>query len=56
MFRGECLEGGIKLTGYDTDEERYCAIRGGEVDTEEGTCKTGENICSLADYFTGNCK
>ncbi len=29
LLRGECRQGGIRVAGYDTTEERHCAIRGG---------------------------
>ena len=30
LFRGNCPAGGLKVTGYDTWDEKYCAIRGGK--------------------------
>ena len=30
LMRGECPIGGLKVTGY-TEQERYCAIRGGTI-------------------------
>jgi uncharacterized protein len=29
LLRGRCPKGGIRVTGYATQEERFCAIRGG---------------------------
>jgi putative hemolysin len=29
LLRGRCPKGGIRVTGYATPEERFCAIRGG---------------------------
>jgi putative hemolysin len=42
LFRGDCPEGGVKITGYDNDAEIYCAITGGQVEgvgTETPMCK-----------------
>ncbi|MEZ4583733.1 MAG: hypothetical protein R3A10_19215 [Caldilineaceae bacterium] len=45
LMRGECPDGGVKVTGYATDAARFCAITGGEYtvtdesgDQEQGTC------------------
>jgi len=64
MFRGECPEGGVDVTGHTTPAARMCVITGGtytaadkkSVDTEEGTCtlKNG-TICSAWDYYNGKC-
>jgi putative hemolysin len=56
LLRGECPEGGVKVTGYDTDEEVYCAITGGEVNMDNETCTTPEGKeCSLKEFFNLSC-
>jgi hypothetical protein len=64
LFRGECPEGGVKVTGYATDAAVFCAITGGEYTVtgnsgaadEQGTCafKDGTS-CDVWDNFNGKC-
>jgi hypothetical protein len=64
MYRGDCPEGGIKITGYITEAAIYCAITGGEyaitdksgAQDEQGTCtfKSGKT-CDAWEYFNGTC-
>ncbi len=64
MLRGECPNGGIRITGYITPAAQYCAITGGEYKVtgnsktgqEQGTCtfKNGKT-CDVWDYFAGKC-
>ena len=64
MMRGECPEGGVKVTGYVTQAAVFCAITGGEyavtsnsgaVD-EQGTCTfKDDTTCDVWEYFAGNC-
>lgn len=30
LLRGECPVGGVKITGYDNEDQSYCAITGGQ--------------------------
>ncbi len=53
MFRGDCPIGGRRVVGYITEEERFCAIRGGTVNREN--CEIGEKICGLVEYYSGVC-
>ena len=65
LLRGECPEGGIKVTGYVTPQARYCAIRGGDYvvtreqtsDTpEEGSCTLpGAQTCGALALYEGRC-
>jgi putative hemolysin len=64
LYRGECPEGGVKITGYTTDAAVFCAITGGEYAVtgnsgaadEQGTCtfKNG-TTCDVWEYFNGIC-
>ena len=63
LLRGVCPEGGLKITGYATDAEVYCAITGGtynvpneKAEKEQGTCefKSGKK-CDVWEYFNGKC-
>ena len=64
MYRGECPEGGIDTSTYDTPASLYCAISGGEyavtdksgLEDEQGTCslKSGKT-CDAWKLYNGTC-
>lgn len=58
LMREECPEGGMKITGYDTEEQRYCAWLGGHTTTNEGAVCTfdDDSTCALDKLFNGECK
>ena len=70
LFRNECPQGGIKVTGYLTKAARYCAIIGGkykiksgwiaktksDVANEPGTCTLpSKKICDVWKLWNGSC-
>jgi len=59
LLRGECPVGGLKITGYDTDAEIYCAITGGTVegmDSPVPMCKRiNGTYCNAQANFDGDC-
>lgn len=55
LLRGDCPISGRKITGYDTEEQRYCAITGGEVDINKKTCTFKGQVCDLDKYYDGTC-
>ncbi len=59
LMRGNCPEGGLKITGYDNDAEIYCAITGGKVEgvgTKTPMCKrTDGTLCSAQANLDGAC-
>jgi putative hemolysin len=57
LFRGECPEGGLKITGYENDAQIFCAITGGQVDIQKNICTTarGEQ-CDIDAYYNGGCE
>lgn len=57
MMRGECPVGGVKTTGYVTDEQKYCAWVGGETIAEENASCTlpDGSICKNSDLYDGTC-
>jgi hypothetical protein len=56
LLRGECPEGGIKVTGYDSDAQVFCAITGGEVEMQAGLCiRADGQRCALDANFDGRC-
>jgi putative hemolysin len=59
LLRGDCPEGGLKITGYDNDAEIYCAITGGQVEgvgTETPMCKRIDGtLCNAQANLDGDC-
>jgi putative hemolysin len=56
LLRGQCPEGGLKITGYDDEAQIYCAITGGEVDMQAGVCQRADGRrCPLQANFSGRC-
>jgi len=55
FFRGDCPWGGRKVTGYDNEQQKFCAITGGTVDMNKNTCTFKGKICDLAKYYDGAC-
>jgi putative hemolysin len=59
LMRGQCPEGGVKITGYENEAQIYCAITGGEVKIEENEialCKrTDGTWCNAQSNFDGDC-
>ncbi|HRY36283.1 MAG TPA: DUF333 domain-containing protein [Candidatus Magasanikbacteria bacterium] len=58
LMRGECPLGGMKTTGYDTEEQRYCAWVGGHTTTNEGGVCTFDDgsTCALDKLYKAECK
>ena len=64
LFRDDCPDGGVKVTGYETDAAKYCAMTGGTYQYEKpsaegkdsGTCVLKNNtVCNAELYFSGAC-
>ncbi|KAA6181767.1 DUF333 domain-containing protein [Thiohalocapsa marina] len=56
LLRGQCPNGGLKITGYDTAAQIYCAITGGQVEMATQTCRSPDGVsCALEAYFSGRC-
>lgn len=58
LFRGNCPVGGIKTTGYDTIEQKYCAWLGGKtyaVPNAKCTLPSG-HICLDTNLYNGTCQ
>lgn len=59
LLRGECPQGGVKVTGYENDAEVFCAITGGEVQglgTETPMCKRIDGtFCNAQANLDGDC-
>ena len=54
LFRGDCPIGGVKITGYNSDQEIYCAISGNIVEDNKCILKNNSS-CSLYDFYNQNC-
>ena len=55
LFRGDCPVGGVKTTGFDTIDQKYCAWIGGQtlaVVDSVCTLKNGMK-CSTKDLYNG---
>ena len=58
LFRGDCPEGGVKITGYVNEAEIFCAIIGGEVEVvgESTMCKRVDGTyCNAQSNLDGDC-
>lgn len=57
LFRGECPKGGVKITGYDSPDQIYCAILGGKTMAHpHASCSFKDGrICKNKDLFSGKC-
>lgn len=57
MMRGECPVGGVKTTGYDTIDQKFCVWSGGRtlaVENSQCTFSNGK-VCSTVDFYNGTC-
>ncbi len=55
LMRGDCPVGGLKITGYDNNQQIYCAITGGKVNMNKNTCTIKNKVCDLTEYYFGTC-
>lgn len=57
LLRGECPVGGVKTTGFDSVEQKYCAWLGGKTVAEENASCTlpSGKVCSDKDLYSGKC-
>lgn len=58
MMRGDCPVGGVRTTGFDTIEQKYCAWSGGStLAVPNATCtfKDG-STCSDTAFYNGTCQ
>lgn len=59
LLRGQCPVGGVKITGYDSEAQVYCAITGGQVedvDTPVPMCKRVDGtFCNAQSNLDGEC-
>lgn len=53
LFRGKCPVGGVKVTGYDTEAQIFCAISGGMVDMYGETCTIDGKTYDTEKYYQG---
>lgn len=57
LFRGACPKGGLKVTGFENQEQIYCAILGAQVDMQNSLCLFSNGAeCDINDLYAGECK
>lgn len=57
LYRGDCPVGGVKTTGYDTVEQKYCAWVGGQTFAVPNATCTFPNgkVCDDVALYNGTC-
>jgi putative hemolysin len=57
LSRGDCPIGGVKTTGFDTIDQKYCAWSGGQTTaTSKSICTFSNGTkCSTIDFYNGKC-
>ena len=55
LMRGDCPDGGVKITGYDNEGQIFCAISGGEVDMQDFTCLMPNGDQCVINEFDVDC-
>src|SRR5690606_35791440 len=56
LYKRECPVGGMNITGYDTQEQIYCALTGGKISTGDSSCKLPSGrVCPSKDLYNGEC-
>ena len=57
LLRGDCPVGGVKTTGYDSIDQKYCVWLGNKTVAESNsTCTLLDGSkCSTKDFYDGNC-
>lgn len=57
MFRNECPVGGVKTTGLDAIEEKYCVWSGGQTSSSDPNCTFIDNtFCVNTVLYKSECK
>lgn len=56
LLRGECPAGGVKITGYQTEQAKSCAIIGGNYSEKSDSCTFKNKECSAKKLFSGECR
>jgi len=57
LLRGDCPLGGVKTTGLDTIDQKYCAWSGGEtLAVPQSICTfKDDSKCSTEEFYNGKC-
>lgn len=58
LMRGDCPMGGVKTTGYDTIEQKYCAWLGGKtLAVKDAICTFSDgSTCPDDEFYAGTCQ
>lgn len=57
MLKGDCAVGGVKTTGYDTIDQKFCAWSGGKTVAQENSNCVFKNggTCPTIDFYNKGC-
>jgi len=57
LLRGDCPLGGVKTTGFDTVDQKYCAWSGGKaLAVPQSVCTfKDDSKCSTEKFYNGKC-
>ena len=59
LLRGDCPEGGLKITGHEDEAQAFWVITGGQIEglgTETSMCKrTDGTLCAVQANFADEC-
>lgn len=57
LMRGDCPVGGVEVTSYDSPQQVFCVISGGQTEAAENATCTFPNgtVCSVDLYYQGLC-
>lgn len=57
LYRGECPVGGVRTTGFDNIQQKYCAWSGGQTLAVPNAICTFDNgaTCPVDAYYNGTC-
>ncbi|MFK8021044.1 MAG: hypothetical protein AB8B86_14845 [Pseudomonadales bacterium] len=56
MKNDRCIDHGYKITGYENDQQAYCAVSGYDADISEMKCIVADDtVCSFDEFYLGEC-
>ena len=56
LFNKACPEGGVDVSGLESEEQKYCLYIGGNLTQSANTCTLpDENVCDVEELYSGNC-
>ncbi len=55
LLRDECPLGGVEITNYNSESEKYCVITGNQVKNDKCILRN-QKSCLLNDFYNGDCR